>query len=116
MNLFPCACLGARQFQSLKKYNPFSLDWISLATHVAFALRNRRFDWAFSGRMDCARQPLCSGLSGAIRRIGYGIGGGGSFLTDEITPTCARRTAPKCGLRLLRPRRVFGPEAQWLPS
>src|SRR5207249_11846839 len=60
----------ARHFNRLRKYNPFSLDWISL-TRAVLALRERRFDWAFSGRMDI-RDNLILWLSGARRRIGYG--------------------------------------------
>ncbi len=92
----------ARHFNRLKKYNPFSLDWISLA-RTLLALRNRRFDWAFSGRMD-VRDNLMLWLSGAHRRIGYGIGGGGSFLTDEITPDLSRPHRTEVWLRLLEAR------------
>src|SRR6266481_6460924 len=78
----------ARHFNRWRKYNPFSLDWISLARTI-LALRKRRFDWAFSGRMD-VRDNLMLWLSGARRRIGYGFGGGGSFLTDRVTPDLSR--------------------------
>jgi ADP-heptose:LPS heptosyltransferase len=78
----------ARHFNRWRKYNPFSFDWISL-TRTILALRKRRFDWAFSGRMD-VRDNLMLWLSGARRRIGYGVGGGGSFLTDRITPDVFR--------------------------
>jgi len=74
----------ARHFNRLRKYNPFSLDWVSLARTI-LALRKRRFDWAFSGRMD-VRDNFMLWLSGARRRIGYSIGGGGSFLTERVTP------------------------------
>jgi len=40
-------------------------------------------------------------LSGAHRRIGYGIGGGGSFLTDEITPDLSAPHRAEVWLRLL---------------
>src|SRR5882757_4754490 len=78
----------ARHFNRLKKYNPFSLDWISLARSM-LALRKRRFDWAFSGRMD-VRDNFILWLSGARRRIGYGIGGGSQFLTDPAKPDVSR--------------------------
>src|SRR5260370_32311096 len=77
----------ARHFNRLKKYNPFSLDWISLA-RTMLALRKRRFDWAFSGRMDL-RDNLMLWLSGAHRRIAYGIGGCGFFFNPEsMTGPC----------------------------
>ncbi len=89
----------ARHFNRLKKYNPFSLDWISLA-RTMLALRKRRFDWAFSGRMD-VRDNFILWLSGARRRIGYGIGGGASFLTDEVTPDLSRPHRADIWLHLL---------------
>jgi heptosyltransferase II len=78
----------ARHFNRWRKYNPFSVDWIFLARTIRL-LRKRRFDWAFSGRMD-VRDNVLLWLTGALRRIGYGIGGGGSFLTDRITPELSR--------------------------
>jgi heptosyltransferase-2 len=78
----------ARHFNRWRKYSPFSFDWIASARTV-LALRNRRFDWAFSGRMDI-RDNLMLWLSGARRRIGYGVGGGGFLLTDTVTPDLSR--------------------------
>ena len=89
----------ARHFHRWRKYNPFSLEWISLARAV-LTLRKRRFDWAFSGRMD-VRDNVLLWLSGARRRIGYGIGGGGSFLTDRITPDLSRPHRADLWLQLL---------------
>ena len=89
----------ARHFNRWRKYNPFSLDWISLARTI-LALRKRRFDWAFSGRMD-VRDNLMLWLSGARRRIGYGIGGGGSFLTDRVTPDPSHPHRAEVWLHLL---------------
>jgi heptosyltransferase II len=89
----------ARHFNRWRKYNPFSLDWISLARTI-LALNRRRFDWAFSGRMDI-RDNLILWLSGARRRIGYAIGGGGSFLTDRVTPDLSRPHRTELWLRLL---------------
>jgi ADP-heptose:LPS heptosyltransferase len=89
----------ARHFNRLRKYNPFSLDWISLARTI-LALRKRQFDWGFSGRMD-VRDNLLLWLSGARRRIGYGIGGGGSFLTDRVTPDLSRPHRAHVWLHLL---------------
>ncbi len=90
----------ARHFNRWRKYNPFSLDWISLARTI-LALRKRRFDWAFTGRMD-VRDNLLLWLSGAHRRIGYGFGGGASFLTDRVTPDLSRPHRADVWLHLLR--------------
>lgn len=89
----------ARHFNRWRKYNPCSRDWISLARTIR-ALRKRRFDWAFSARMD-VRDNLMLWLSGARRRIGYGIGGGGSFLTDRVTPELSRPHRADIWLHLL---------------
>ena len=89
----------ARHFNRLRKYNPFSLDWISL-TRAVLALRERRFDWAFSGRMDI-RDNLILWLSGARRRIGYGVGGGGFLLTDRVLPDLSRPHRADVWLHLL---------------
>ena len=89
----------ARHFNRWRKYNPFSMDWISL-TRTILALRKRRFDWAFSGRMD-VRDNFMLWLTGARRRIGCGIGGGGSFLTDQVTPDLSRPHRADVWLHLL---------------
>ena len=89
----------ARHFNRLRKYNPFSLDWISLSRTI-LSLRKRRFDLAFSGRMD-VRDNLMLWLSGARRRIGYSVGGGGSFLTDRVTPDLSRPHRAELWLHLL---------------
>lgn len=89
----------ARHFSRWRKYNPFSLGWLSLALTI-LELRNRRFDWAFSGRMD-VRDNFLLCLIGAWRRIGYGIGGGGSFLTDRVTPDLSRTHRADAWLHLL---------------
>lgn len=89
----------ARHFKRCRKYNPFSLDWIALARTI-FLLRKRHFDWAFSGRMD-VRDNFILWLSGARRRIGYGVGGGGSLLTDRIRPNLSRPHRADIWLRLL---------------
>jgi heptosyltransferase-2 len=82
-----------------KKYNPFSGDWISLA-RTLLSLRRRRFDWAFSGRMDI-RDNIMLWLSGARRRIGYGVRGGGSLLTDRVMPDLSRPHRTDLWLHLL---------------
>jgi heptosyltransferase-2 len=78
----------AQHFTRWKKYNPFSSDWTSVARAIV-ALRARQFDWAFSGRMD-VRDNFFLWLSNARRRIGYGLGGGGLFLTDRVSPDLSR--------------------------
>jgi len=78
----------AQHFNRWRKYNPFSRHWISLA-HSLVVLRRRDFDWAFSGRMD-VRDNFLLWASGARRRIGYAIGGGGQFLTDRVKPDPSR--------------------------
>lgn len=89
----------ARHFSRWRKYNPFSLDWISLARTIRL-LRKRRFDWAFAGRLD-VRDNFVLWLSGAGRRIGYGFAGGGSFLTDRVMPDLSNPHRADLRLRLL---------------
>ena len=89
----------ARHFHRWRKYNPFSLDWIFF-TRTMLALRKCRFDWAFSGRMDF-RDNFVLWLSGARRRIGYSLGGGGSFLTDRVMPDLSRPHRADIWLHLL---------------
>ena len=86
-------------FSRWRKYSPFSRHWISLA-RALLALRSRQFDWAFSGRMD-VRDNVILWLSGARRRIGYGIGGGGSLLTDHVKPDLSRPHRAEIWLHLL---------------
>ena len=80
-----------------KKYNPFSRDWISFVRTLQ-AVRKRQFDWAISGRMDL-RDNFLLWLSGAARRIGYGLGGGGFLLTDCVSRTCRGHIARTSGSR-----------------
>jgi heptosyltransferase-2 len=82
-----------------KKYNPFSGHWISFARTLQ-ALRRRQFDWAVSGRMDL-RDNFLLWLSGAARRIGYGVGGGGFLLTDRVAPDLSRPHRADIWLHLL---------------
>ena len=89
----------ARHLQRWCKYNPFSLDWISLARAI-LVLRKRRFDWAISGRPD-VRNNFLLWLSSARRRIGYGFAGGGSFLTDSVSPDLTRPHRTDLSLHLL---------------
>lgn len=89
----------AQHFQRWRKYNPFSFDWISLTLTIR-VLRKSRFDWAFSGRMD-VRDNFLLWLTGARRRIGYGFGGGGTFLTDRVVPNLSRPHRSDIWLHLL---------------
>lgn len=82
-----------------KKYNPFSFAWLPLA-RTLLDLRKRHFDWAFSGRMDL-RDNLILWLSGASRRIGYGLGGGGALLTDRVLPDLSHSHRADIWLHLL---------------
>ena len=89
----------AQFFNRFRKYNPFSLDWISLARAI-LVLRKHRFDCAISGRAD-VRNNVLLWLSGGRRRIGYGFAGGGSFLTDSVSPDLTRPHRSDLWLRLL---------------
>lgn len=89
----------ARHFHRWRKYNPFSIDWIPFARAIR-SLRKRRFDWAFCGRMD-VRDNFVLWLSGARRRIAYGLGGGRSFLTDCVIPDLSRPHRVDTWLHLL---------------
>ena len=87
------------QFNRLRKYNPFSREWIRLV-RVLVSLRRHQFDWALSGRMD-VRDNLLLWLSGARRRIGYGFAGGGFLLTDRVAPDLSRPHRADAWLHLL---------------
>jgi heptosyltransferase-2 len=89
----------AQHFDRRKKYNPFSRDWLSLR-RVISELRGRRFDLAFSGRMDI-RDNLLLWLSGARRRVGYGFAGGAFLLTDSVQPDFSRLHRADVWLHLL---------------
>lgn len=89
----------AQHFSRWKKYNPFSASWISFV-RTLLTVRSKRFDWAFSGRMDI-RDNLLLWLSGAPRRVGYGFGGGGLFLTDCVVPDLTRPHRADVWLHLL---------------
>ena len=89
----------AQHFSRWKKYNPFSKHWISLVRTI-IGIRKRQFDWAISGRMD-VRDNFLLWLSGAVRRIGYGLGGGGFLLTDRVAPDLSRPHRADIWLHLL---------------
>lgn len=97
--IIPLRVQWARHFRRWRKYNPFAAGWISFA-RTLLALRKRRFDWAFSGRMDI-RDNFILWLSGARRRVGYGFAGGASFLTDCVVPDLARPHRADIWLHLL---------------
>ncbi len=89
----------AQHFSRWKKYNPFSGHWISFVRTI-IGIRERQFDWAISGRMD-VRDNFLLWLSGAARRIGYGLGGGGFLLTDRVAPDLSRPHRADIWLHLL---------------
>jgi heptosyltransferase-2 len=89
----------AQHFSRWKKYNPLSGYWISF-TRTILGIRKRQFDWAISGRMD-VRDNFLLWLSGAARRIGYGLGGGGFLLTDRVAPDLPRPHRADIWLHLL---------------
>jgi heptosyltransferase-2 len=89
----------AQHFSRWKKYNPFSGHWISFVRTI-IGIRKRQFDWAISGRMD-VRDNFLLWLSGAARRIGYGLGGGGFLLTDRVAPDLSRPHRADIWLHLL---------------
>ena len=89
----------AQHFSRWKKYNPFSGHWISFV-RTLLGVRKKQFDWAISGRMD-VRDNFLLWLSGAARRIGYGLGGGGFLLTDRVAPDLSRPHRGDIWLRLL---------------
>jgi heptosyltransferase II len=89
----------AQHFSRWRKYNPFSLLWLELARTVLL-LRRERFDLALSGRMDI-RDNLLLWLTGARRRVGFGVGGGGFLLTDIATPDLKHPHRSYAWMRLL---------------
>jgi ADP-heptose:LPS heptosyltransferase len=89
----------AQHFSRWKKYNPFSGHWISFA-RTLLGVRKQQFNWAFSGRMD-VRDNFLLWLSGAARRIGYGLGGAGFLLTDRVAPDLSRPHRTDIWLHLL---------------
>jgi len=91
----------AQHHSRWKKYNPFSSLWIPFL-RTLMNLRVRRFDVAFSGRMDI-RDNFLLWMSGASRRVGYGFAGGSPFLTDIVLPDISRPHRADLWLRLLEP-------------
>lgn len=97
--LIPVRLPWAQHFLRWRKYNPFSGLWINLVRTLLRAHR-QGFDLAFVGRMDI-RDNLLAWLSGARRRVGYGVGGGAFFLTDVVTPDLSKPHRSEVWLRLL---------------
>lgn len=91
----------AQHLSRWKKYNPFSSLWIPFAKTI-LSLRARKFDFAFSGRMDF-RDNFIIWMSGANRRVGYGFAGGSCFLTDIVSPDISRPHRADLWLQLLEP-------------
>jgi len=89
-----------QHFSRWQKYNPFSGLWLPFLRGV-WSLRERKFDLAFSGRMDI-RDNFLLWLSGTPQRIGYGIGGGGFLLTDCLDPDLSRPHRTDVWLQLLK--------------
>jgi ADP-heptose:LPS heptosyltransferase len=89
----------AQHFSRWQKYNPFSGLWLPLLNAI-WSLRGRNFDLAFSGRLDI-RDNFLMWLTGAHRRVGYGIGGGGFLLTDRIDPDLSHPNRADVWLHLL---------------
>ena len=89
----------AQHFSRWQKYNPFSGLWLPFLNGI-WSLRKRNCDLAFSGRMDI-RDNFLLWLSGARRRVGYGIGGGGFLLTERVDPDITRPHRTDVWLRLL---------------
>jgi ADP-heptose:LPS heptosyltransferase len=89
----------AQHFSRWKKYNPFSPLWLPFL-RVLSRIREKNFDLVFSGRMDI-RDNLLMWLTGAPRRIGYGVGGGGFLLTDRVVPNLDKPHRSDVWLHLL---------------
>lgn len=97
--LIPLRVPWAQHFLRRRKYNPFSRLWIDFV-RVLHRLRRRHFDLAMSGRMDI-RDNFFIWLVGARERVGYGIGGGGQFLTEVVAPDALRPHRSQLWLHLL---------------
>jgi heptosyltransferase-2 len=65
-----------------RKYRLWNWDWRGLV-RTARRLREERFDLALTVRGDF-REHILFFLTGIRRRVGYGVKGGGFFLTDHL--------------------------------
>ncbi len=97
--VIPVRVPWAQHFSRWRKYNPFSRLWIEFA-RVLLQLRREQFDLALSGRMDI-RDNFLLWLSGARRRVGFGVGGGSFLLTDVAAPDLAHPHRSYSWMRLL---------------
>lgn len=88
-------------FSQWKRYNPLSLAWFRLMG-VIVHIRRERFDIAFSGRGDI-RDNFVVWLTGIRRRVGYGFLGGGSLMTEVVTPNLNQVHCSERWLQLLKP-------------
>jgi ADP-heptose:LPS heptosyltransferase len=95
----PICVPWAQHFSRWQKYNPFLGLWLPFLNGI-WGLRQSKFDMAFSGRMDI-RDNFLMWLSGARRRVGYGIGGGRFLLTDCVAPDLSRPHRTDVWLHLL---------------
>jgi lipopolysaccharide heptosyltransferase II len=110
----------AQHYSHSKKYNPFSLLWVELLRTLRL-LRHRQIDLAFVARADL-RDNFMLWFARVKRRVGYGFGGGGYFLTDAVVPDLQHPHFSNRWLRLLsalgksaivlQPRLKITPEEQ----
>lgn len=89
----------AQHYSRWRKYNPFSLLWLEVLRTLK-TLRAQRFDLAFTARADI-RENATLWIVQVARRVGYGFGGGGFFLTDVVTPDLQHPHFSNRWLRLL---------------
>jgi heptosyltransferase-2 len=87
----------AQHYSRWRKYNPFSPLWMELLRTLKF-LHAQHFDLAFTARADI-RENCILWLAETRRRVGYGFGGGGYFLTDVVAPDLEH---PHFSMRWLR--------------
>jgi ADP-heptose:LPS heptosyltransferase len=98
--LIPIAVPWLVDVSPWKRYSLFSLRWPSFLWHLS-RLRPKSFDIAFPGGRSDIRYNLALWMTGASRRVGYGFGGGGLFLTDVVTPDLGRPHQTELSLQLL---------------
>ncbi len=89
----------SEHYSRLRKYNPFSSLWFELLGKLK-SLRLREMDLAFAARADI-RDNFILWFLQVKRRVGYGFGGGGYFLTDRVVPDVQHPHFSNRWLRLL---------------
>jgi heptosyltransferase II len=87
----------AQHMSRWKKY--VSRHWLAFLGCLR-VVRSRRFDLGFSGRAD-VRDNFLMWVTRVRRRVGYGFGYGGSFLTDIVSADLTRPHQSDRWLRLL---------------